>query len=109
MAPMEIKVLYFEDCPNWLLARQRLDEALAAAGLADQVEVAYETVETPEDAERVGFRGSPTILIDGRDPWAGEGDPYGLSCRIYRTEDGPDGAPSPAQLAAALTSDVASP
>jgi len=27
---MQVRVLYFDDCPNWQLARQRLDEALAA-------------------------------------------------------------------------------
>ncbi len=99
---MQVNVLYFDDCPNWKVARQRLHEALGAAGLADEVQVTYQTVETPEEAERVGFRGSPTILVDGRDPWADRGATGGLSCRIYATEDGPDGAPSVAQLTAAL-------
>lgn len=99
---MELKVLYFEGCPNWKVARQRLNEALAVAGLTDTVEVTYQAVETPEEAERVGFRGSPTILIDGRDPWADEDAPVGLSCRIYRTEHGAEGSPSGAQLAEAL-------
>jgi hypothetical protein len=99
---MQVKVLYFDDCPNWKVARQRLGEALAAAGLAQEVEVSYQTVETPEEAERVGFRGSPTILVDGRDPWAEEGGPGGLSCRIYQTERGPEGSPSVQQLAEAL-------
>ena len=100
---MQVKVLYFEDCPNWTLARQRLGDALADAGLTDTVEVSYQTVDTPEEAERVGFRGSPTILVDGRDPWAGDDGPVGLSCRIYRTEHGPEGSPSAAQLALALS------
>lgn len=99
---MQVKVLYFDDCPNWKVARQRLQEALRAAGLASTVEVSYQTVETPEEAERVGFRGSPTILVDGRDPWTDGGATGGLSCRIYVTEHGPDGAPSVAQLAQAL-------
>jgi hypothetical protein len=99
---MQVTVLYFDDCPNWKVARQRLHEALAAGGLADEVDVSYQTVQTAEEAERVGFRGSPTILVDGRDPWADNGATGGLSCRIYRTEHGPDGAPSVAQLAEAL-------
>ena len=99
---MQVKVLYFDDCPNWSVARRRLYEALGAAGLADRVEVSYQRVETAEEAERVGFRGSPTILVDGRDPWAEGAAISGLSCRIYRTEHGPDGAPSVAQLAEAL-------
>jgi hypothetical protein len=99
---MQVKVLYFEDCPNWTTARQRLSQALDSAGLADQVDVSYQTVETPEEAERVRFRGSPTILVDGRDPWAETGGPVGLSCRIYQTEHGPEGSPSLAQLAKVL-------
>ena len=99
---MQVKVLYFDDCPNWKVARQRLHEALADAGLANAVDVSYQTVETAEEAERLGFRGSPTILVDGRDPWAEGGAARGMSCRIYRTERGPDGAPSVAQLAEAL-------
>jgi hypothetical protein len=45
---------------------------------------------------------SPTILVDGRDPWAETSDGFGLSCRIYRTEAGLEGSPSLAQPAAAL-------
>jgi hypothetical protein len=99
---MQVKVLYFEDCPNWTTARQRLGQALASVGLADRVEVSYQTVESPEEAKLVGFHGSPTILVDGRDPWAENGEPVGLSCRIYQTEHGPEGSPSVAQLAEAL-------
>jgi hypothetical protein len=100
---MQVTGLYFEDCPNWKTARQRLQEALAAAGRSGAFEVSYQRVETPEEAERVGFRGSPTILIDGRDPWAAPDAAIGLSCRIYRTEEGADASPSVAQLVEALT------
>lgn len=101
MVGMEVRLLYFEDCPNWQLAKQRLYEALATVGKAS-VEVTYELVTTPEHAERVGFRGSPTILIDGRDPFARPEDPVGLSCRLYRSADGTEHAPSVNQLAAVL-------
>jgi len=100
---MQVKVLYFEDCPNWKVAAERLRGVLDATGIAEEVEVTYQTVETPEEAERVGFHGSPTILVDGRDPWAEHGGPFGLSCRIYRTEHGPEGSPSVAQLTEALS------
>jgi glutaredoxin len=100
---VRVTVLYFEDCPNWKMARRQLQDALVTAELADCVEVSYQRVETPEEAERVGFRGSPTILVDGRDPWAALDAPIGLSCRIYRTELGADGSPSVAQLVEALT------
>lgn len=99
---MHVKVLYFEGCPNWKVADERL-RAVLDAGSAGEVDVTYQAVDTPEEAARVGFRGSPTILIDGHDPWAELGGPFGLSCRIYQTEHGPEGSPSVAQLAEALS------
>lgn len=48
-----------------------------AARLAPGARVAVVHVETVEDAERLGFRGSPTVLVDGADlearPPAGTG------------------------------------
>ncbi|HXH78738.1 hypothetical protein [Nocardioides sp.] len=61
-------------------------------------------VDTIEEAERVGFHGSPSILVDGVDAFAEPGDGVGLSCRIYRTPDGLAGAPTIEQLRAALVS-----
>jgi hypothetical protein len=60
-------------------------------------------VTTEEQAEHVSFRGSPTILFAGVDPFA-EGDPaIGLPCRIYRTPDGFAGSPRLEQIAGAST------
>ncbi len=47
------------------------------------VVAAHHRVETAQQAERVGFRSSPTILIDGVDSFAADSDPVGgLSCRV---------------------------
>jgi hypothetical protein len=54
----------------------------------------------------VGFRGSPTILIDGRDPFAMGGEPVGMTCRVYRTDSGAQGAPTEAQLLKLLSRDL---
>ena len=49
------------------------------------------------------MQGSPTLLIDGSDPFAASGGPPGLSCRIYREPGGQaEGAPSIAALSRAL-------
>ena len=53
-------------------------------------------------AERYKFRGSPTLLIDGVDPFADLDAPIGLSCRLYKTEHGYSGAPTLDQLRAVL-------
>lgn len=95
---MHVTLLYFDGCPNWTVADARL------AALADQLDLTVERrlVETPEAAQAAGFRGSPTILVDGRDPFATGDEPAGLACRIYQTPQGPQGAPTAEQLRAAL-------
>ncbi|MDP9430603.1 MAG: thioredoxin family protein [Actinomycetota bacterium] len=97
----EVTLLYFDGCPNWQVTDARLHEALARAGRAD-VQVARRRISTPEEAEVAQFRGSPTVLVDGRDPFADPDSPVGLSCRVYRTPDGLAGAPTVDQLVAVL-------
>lgn len=97
---MKVTLLYFDDCPNWVETDQHLTQLqIEIPGL----ETARQRVETPEDAQRLSFRGSPSILIDGVDPFAEPDAPVGLSCRIYTTPSGPAGSPSLEQLRAVLT------
>ena len=86
-----VKLQYFEGCPNWPLAAADLAQALEELGL--DVDVAYERIENLEEAERAGFRGSPTILIGGIDPFADPAAQLGLACRVYRTAAGTSGSP----------------
>lgn len=97
---MTVTLLYFPGCPNWEIADANLRAALEETG-AD-IAVQRRVVDSVEDAGRHGFLGSPTILIDGRDPFAEPGAVPGLSCRVYRTQSGVAGAPTVAQLRAAL-------
>ena len=94
---MEVALLYFDGCPSWREAERRLQ-----AVLGPDAALTYVHVRTPEDAERLSFRGSPTVLVDGRDPFADEDDPVGLSCRVFRTPEGLRGAPTVEQLREAL-------
>lgn len=49
------------------------------------------------------MRGSPTLLIDGVDPFAEPGLRPSLSCRLYHDDDGrTSGAPSASQLRQAI-------
>ena len=98
---MTVTLLFLPDCPNWRLADERLREALALAG-RDDVRVEHRLVATAEQAAAVGFRGSPTVLVDGRDPFAEPDSPIGLSCRVYRSGNGLAGSPTVAQLLAVL-------
>ena len=94
----KVTLQYFDGCPNW----ERADQRLRALQEELDLTIAYQRVETPEEAERVGFRGSPTLLIGGADPFALHDDPPGLACRVYDTPEGPQGAPTSEQLRRAL-------
>ena len=97
---MHVTIMYFEGCPNWKEADARLRDSLVATGI--EAEVSYELVDTQEEAERLGFAGSPTVLLDGIDPFPAETRSFGLTCRVYRTEAGYEGSPSVLQLVSAL-------
>lgn len=97
---MDVTLQYFDGCPNWRLADERLRTVAAEFGLS----VIYQKVETPDEAEALSFHGSPTVLVSGRDPFAGGSEPVGLACRIYDTPDGNAGSPTIEQLRAVLVS-----
>jgi hypothetical protein len=93
---MRIEVLTVPDCPNGPVLEERL-----AAALAGRTGVTVERHLVHDDAEaaRRGMHGSPTLLLNGVDPFAAPGTPTGFACRLYRDAAGrADGAPSPAEL-----------
>ena len=90
------------DCPNHTLAVSRIIEALRAADVTD-AEITERVVTNDADAHALGMHGSPTILIDGRDRFVEAGTPPSMSCRLYRTAAALEGAPSVAELIAAVT------
>ncbi|MBC9718718.1 alkylmercury lyase family protein [Streptomyces sp. TRM66268-LWL] len=109
---MRIRLLVVPGCPGERPARERI--AAALAGLAQEKantnEVSMETVEVrdEEEARALGMAGSPTILVDGVDPFADHTEAQGaessLSCRLYRGADGTvDHAPGVEALRAALS------
>lgn len=98
---MDVRLLYFGGCPHWTVAEQRLRSALARVGRGDEIH--HVLVETPEDAERLGFLGSPTILVDGHDPFARGGEPPALACRVFSTFNGREGSPTVEQLVEVLS------
>jgi len=100
---MRIEFRYWEGCPSYPEAMELLEQVLRERGIDAELEV--REVTTQQEAEALGFPGSPTILVDGRDvdPVGADARPA-LNCRIYQL---PNGAPSPVpsreQLEAALT------
>lgn len=100
---MNITLLYFDDCPNWKVTEERL---VAITAERTDLTVTRHVVDTVEEAERVGFHGSPSILVDGVDVFVEAHAGVGLSCRVYRTPDGLAGAPTMEQLRAALAEGI---
>ena len=89
---------FFDGCPHWRILDERIQDVSTELG-RHHLEVSYERVESMEDAERLRFVGSPTLLLDGQDPFAeATAGSFGLSCRIYRTPEGPAGSPTTEQL-----------
>jgi hypothetical protein len=99
---MKVELLYFDGCPNWTLADERLAKAARLASRGD-LTVHRRRVDTEEDAIAVGFSGSPTILIDEKDPFATGDEQVGMACRVYSTPHGLAGSPSLQQLVEVLS------
>jgi Alkylmercury lyase len=97
---MQLTVLAEPGCPNAPVLGDRLATVLdGRAG----VSVTHQVVSDEAEAVRWGMHGSPTLLIDGVDPFAEPGQAPSMSCRLYRDEDGQlSGAPSVGQLRQAI-------
>ncbi|MDX6592061.1 MAG: hypothetical protein QOJ13_1257 [Gaiellales bacterium] len=102
-----VELLWWDGCPSLDRALGDLRAAMTAAGL-DPERIALREVTTDEDAQRKAFAGSPTILINGLDPFAEDDVVVGLNCRVYRRSDGRlSPTPDPAELRRALEQAVA--
>ena len=94
MNAMRVALLVVADCPNEATTVERLRQALDESGRdATPIEV---QIVTPETIHAIPlFAGSPTVVIDGVDPFADEAiTDAALSCRIYRAGESTSGAPS---------------
>jgi hypothetical protein len=97
---MRLTILTGAACPNEPVLKDRL---AAALDRRPDVSVSHQVIATEEEAARWGMHGSPTLLIDGIDPFAEPGQQPSLSCRLYRDADGAtSGAPSISQLREAI-------
>ena len=94
---MKIEVLHVADCPNLRPLLVQLREVTA-------LPITTRVIDSDREAAQFGMAGSPTLLIDGVDPFAppGQGD-SSVSCRLHRDECGRlVSAPSAKQLRDAI-------
>ena len=93
-----LEILQVPGCPGADLLEDRL-----AGLLTGRPRVIRRVVTSQAEAEELGMTGSPTLLVNGADPFARPGQPPSVSCRLYLDEHGRQSpAPSPGQLRAAL-------
>lgn len=85
---MRLEVLHVPDCPNLLPLLERLAQVT-------DLPINTRMIESPADAERFGMAGSPSLLIDGQNPFAIGAVPS-LACRLS--------VPSTKQLREAINS-----
>jgi peroxiredoxin len=81
-----VELLWWEGCPSHEQAADLLEATLDELGKGD-VHVVRREVRTRADAQRLGFPGSPTFQVGGRDLFP-TATPAGLTCRVYQRADG---------------------
>jgi hypothetical protein len=94
---VNLEVLHVAQCPNLTAMLQRL-------GQATDLPVTTREISTATEASAFGMAGSPTLMINGADPFTTANHTDGaLACRLYRDENGqPVPVPSLAQLRDAI-------
>jgi hypothetical protein len=83
----EVELQWWRGCPSWEEAIALVREEMNSAGL-DPGSLRVREVRDEAEAEALGFPGSPSVLVDGRDVDDPSGQPGGLTCRVYRLRDG---------------------
>ncbi len=84
-----VEVIYWQECPSWKLALDRIKKAveeIEAEIEKIKIEVREREIKDDEEAQKIGFPGSPTIKVNGIDidPQGAEQNIKGLTCRVYK-------------------------
>jgi hypothetical protein len=97
---MHLTVLAVPGCPNAALLEEQLASVLEGR---PGVTVSRHVIADEAEAVGRGMYGSPTLLVNGADPFAEPGQSPSMSCRLYRGSDGRiSGVPSAGQLRQAI-------
>jgi len=82
---IKIEIQHFRGCPNSPEMIHRVKQAIK--GIEEKIEYNEVLVESNEFAEEIKFRGSPTLLINGKD-FEGREEPElaALNCRVYESD-----------------------
>jgi len=97
---MRVELLYTDDDPAYMAARQNLVEVLNEDAFETTIQMI--AVGSIADAELLGFPGSPTIRIDGEDIDPEGASGIGLRVRTYSGEEGASSVPPKALIRLAV-------
>jgi glutaredoxin len=86
-----IEFYYFDGCPSYKKALEYLKEIIDEENIDANLKLIR--VESPKEAQKVGFQGSPSIKINGQDMEGKMGE-ISFTCRIYNIEGSLIGIPS---------------
>lgn len=103
LAGVDLELLVVPDCPHESGALSQLHLAAERLGL-ETPPVRTTVIGSHAEAVERDFVGSPTILVDGKDPFASPGQAPAVACRVYATPTGLSGVPPLDVLVAALAS-----
>jgi len=98
---MKVELLVTAGCLNQAPAWALLQDCMAALGIASKV--IETTVDTPEQAQILGFPGSPTVRVNDQDVEPGFMPVEGaVACRTYRVDGRVQGVPDRSWVLEAL-------
>ncbi len=83
---LRVTFQYIDDCPSHEQALARLRKVLDEEGVNVKIDVIK--IESDEQAKRLHFLGSPTIIVNDIDIDPQASNHFGLACRAYQLEDG---------------------
>jgi hypothetical protein len=99
---MNVELLWWAGCPSTNVVHSQLAVIMSDIGY-DGTEIHMREITSIEQAVAEHFLGSPTIRLNGVDPFATDHVPPSLSCRIYHLRDGRvSPTPDPDELREAL-------
>ncbi|MDQ2851176.1 MAG: hypothetical protein M3Y49_10675 [Actinomycetota bacterium] len=98
---LKSELLIVPHCPNEADAVELITTAVADTRV--RATVTRTVIATRDQARQRGFVGSPTILLNGTDPFAQPDAAAALACRLYSTPQGLRGVPTLRDLRQALT------
>jgi len=79
---VKIEIQHFRGCPNSPEMIRRVKQAIKS--IEEKIEYNEVLIESNKLAEKIKFRGSPTLIINGKD-FEGREEPEAasLNCRVY--------------------------